>query len=52
MKKVLWKFSGLVIFTSTVIVLMAGLLTAPQFALRIRKSQQQGYGAIKERAKT
>ena len=44
MKKILLKFSGLVIFTSTLIGLMAGLFNAPQSALQTRNLQQRSMG--------
>ena len=55
MDKVMWKVSGLVFVTSSLVGLIGGLLAAPQSGLRTRKKIHRGYehmkGHIKDQVK-
>ena len=48
MNKVMWKVSGLVFVTSTLVGLMGGLLAAPQSGARTRKKMHRVYENIKD----
>jgi len=50
--KVMWKVSGLVFVTSTLVGLMGGLLTAPQSGARTRKKMSRVYENIKDHVQT
>lgn len=49
MEKVIWKVSGLVFATSTLVGLMSGLLAAPRSGVRTRGKMQKNHGDIKDR---
>lgn len=51
MDKVMWKVSGLVFVTSSLVGLIGGLLAAPQSGLRTRKKIHRGYGHMKDHVK-
>jgi gas vesicle protein len=51
MDKVMWKVSGLLFVTSTLVGLMGGLLAAPQSGARTRKKMHRVYENIKDQVK-
>lgn len=51
MDRVMWKVSGLLFVTSTVVGLIGGLLAAPQSGARTRKKMHRVYENMKEQVK-
>ncbi|GJL68575.1 MAG: hypothetical protein NPIRA06_12100 [Nitrospirales bacterium] len=51
MDKVMWKVSGLVFVTSSLVGLIGGLLAAPQSGLRTRKKIHREYEHMKDHMK-
>jgi len=51
MDKVMWKVSGLVFVTSTLVGLMGGLLAAPQSGARTRGKIHRGFEHLKDQVK-
>lgn len=51
MDKVMWKVSGLVFVTSSLVGLIGGLLAAPQSGVRTRKKIHRGYEHMKDQVK-
>jgi YtxH-like protein len=51
MNKVMWKVSGLLFVTSTLVGFMGGLLAAPRSGARTRKKMNRVYENIKDQVK-
>jgi|GEM_PF-5100767 len=51
MNKVMWKVSGLLFVTSSLVGLIGGLLAAPQSGARTRKKMHRAYENMKDQVK-